>query len=57
MWYLAKILETVGLTQVLIGLFIGISRDDLRAELKIAVIGIIVFGIGRLIERKFGRSQ
>jgi len=57
MWYLAKVLETIGLTQVLVGLFIGISRDDLRMELKIAVIGIIIFGIGRLIERKFGKSQ
>lgn len=56
MWYLAKILEVIGLGQVLVGVFIGISQDDLAAELKIALIGVAIFGVGRLIEIKFGKS-
>jgi|GEM_PF-2532063 len=56
MWYLAKALQIFGLVQVLVGLFVGFSQDDLGAELKIAVIGVAVFGIGRLLEIKFGKS-
>ncbi|MCH9008935.1 MAG: hypothetical protein O7G31_11270 [Calditrichaeota bacterium] len=57
MWYFAKILEVVGLAQVLGGLYIGISQDDLGLELKIAVIGVAIFGVGRLLELKFGKSK
>ena len=57
MWYFAKILEVAGLAQVLAGIYIGISQDDLAAELKIALIGVAVFGIGRLLEIKFGKSK
>lgn len=41
--------------QVLGGLYIGFSQNDLAAELKIALIGVAVFGIGRLLEIKFGK--
>lgn len=57
MWYFAKILEIIGLAQVLGGLYLGISQDDLRLELKIALVGIVIFGIGRLLETKFGKSK
>jgi len=57
MWYFAKILEVVGLAQVLGGIYIGISQDDLGLELKIAVIGVAIFGVGRLLELKFGKSK
>jgi len=57
MWYFAKILEIIGLAQVLIGVFIGISHDDLASELKIALIGVAFFGVGRLLEIKFGKSK
>ncbi len=56
MWYLAKALQIFGLVQVLVGLFIGFSQDDLGAELKIAMIGVAIFGVGRLLEIKFGKS-
>ncbi len=55
MWYVAKALEIVGLVQVLGGLYIGFSQNDLGAELKIAVIGIAIFFVGRLLERKAAR--
>ncbi len=42
MWYIAKGLQIIGLAQVLGGLFIGISQDDLAAELKIAIIGVVI---------------
>lgn len=57
MWYLAKGLEIIGLTQVLIGLFIGISSEDLRMELKIAAIGVVIFVVGRLLETRFGKKS
>lgn len=52
MWYIAKALQLIGLVQVLWGLFIGISQDDLRLELKIAIIGAVIFVAGRLLESK-----
>ncbi|MFQ5603481.1 MAG: hypothetical protein ACE5HS_09465 [bacterium] len=54
MWYIAKGLQIIGLAQVLIGLYIGFSQDDLGAEVKIAIIGVAIFIVGRLIENKFG---
>jgi len=57
MWYIAKGLQIFGLVQVLAGLFVGFSQDDLGAELKIAVIGVAIFGIGRLLEIKFGKAR
>ena len=53
MWYVAKALQTIGLAQVLIGVFIGILQDNLVVEYKIAAIGLGIFIIGRLIESKF----
>jgi len=55
MWYIAKGLQIVGLIQVLIGLFIGFSEDNLRAELKIAIIGVAIFAVGRLMETRFSK--
>ncbi len=57
LWYVGKGLQIIGLAQVLGGLFIGLSQDDLGLELKIALIGVAIFGIGRLIEVKFGKPS
>lgn len=57
MWYLAKGLQIIGLVQVLGGLYIGFSQNDLGAELKIAVIGVAIFGVGRFLEIKFGKQR
>ncbi|MFQ5753912.1 MAG: hypothetical protein ACE5HI_18140 [bacterium] len=54
MWYIAKGLQIIGLVQVLIGLFVGFSQNDLSAELKIAMIGVAIFIVGRLLEKKYG---
>ncbi|MFQ5651858.1 MAG: hypothetical protein ACE5IY_18125 [bacterium] len=53
LWYVGKGLQIIGLAQVLVGLYIGFSQNDLRTELKIALIGVAIFGIGRLMEIKF----
>lgn len=53
MWYIAKALQIIGMSNVLFGLYIGFSQDNLRTELRFAIIGIVIFGIGRLIESKF----
>ena len=57
MWYFGKVLEIIGLAQVLGGLYIGISQNDLGAEIKIAVIGVALFAVGRLIETRFGKAK
>ena len=56
MWYFAKALQTIGLAQVLIGVFVGISQDNLATEYKIAAIGIAFFLIGRLVEQRFTKG-
>ncbi len=56
MWYIAKALQIIGLGQVFIGVFIGISQDDLTTELKIAAIGLGIFLIGRLMEKRFTKG-
>ncbi len=55
MWYLAKSLEIIGMIQVLAGLYIGFSQNDLRAELKIALIGVVIFAVGRFLEMRFSK--
>jgi hypothetical protein len=57
MWYIAKGLQIIGLVQVLIGIVIGISEDNLSAELKIAIIGVAVFAVGKFLETRFGRVR
>ncbi|MCH7753727.1 hypothetical protein IH970_01205 [candidate division KSB1 bacterium] len=52
MWYIAKALQTIGLAQVLIGVFVGIFQDNLAVEYKIAAVGLGIFIMGRLIESK-----
>ncbi len=52
MWYIAKVLQAIGLVQVVVGLYIGFSQDNLSVELKFAMIGVAIFGVGWLIEKK-----
>ncbi len=56
MWDIAKALQTIGLAQVLIGVFVGISQDNLATEYKIAAIGLGIFLIGRLMEKRFTKG-
>jgi hypothetical protein len=49
---LAKTLQAVGFAHVGIGLFLGVTRDDQWSELYLLLTGMVLFGIGRLIERR-----
>ena len=46
-----KILQLIGLTQVLFGLFYGI-RGDMGRELYLFLAGLLVFLIGRWMEKR-----
>jgi len=55
-WWIAKFIQAIGLFEVLYGLYIGISEDNLSQEFRIAGIGILIFGFGWLMEKWLGKS-
>ncbi len=55
MWYIGKALQIIGLVQVLFGIYVGFSQDDLGAGLRIAMMGVAIFIVGRILEVRFGR--
>jgi len=54
-WWIAKFIQAIGLFEVLHGLYIGLSEDNLSQEFRIAGVGILIFGVGWLIEKWVGR--
>ena len=50
MFFFAKLLQAVGFAHVGIGLYLGITQDDMWKELYLAISGLAFFSIGRLIE-------
>jgi len=56
LWYLAKALQVLGLLIVLVGILTGLSNPlgdaEFRAETRSAIVGVVVFGVGWLIEKK-----
>jgi uncharacterized membrane protein len=53
MFYVAKILQALGLADVGYALFVGIMRDfSMAEEIVLTVIGLAVFSFGRALERK-----
>jgi hypothetical protein len=57
MFYLAKILEAIGIAAVGLGLVLGINSPKLWIELYLSLIGVFVFGLGWAIEKYVGRRQ
>jgi len=51
-WLVAKIIQAIGLFEVMYGLIIGIRDDALAVEFRYAGIGLLIFGIGWLIEKR-----
>jgi len=52
-FYLAKLLELIGFAHVGYALFIGLSQEHaMGPELKLLMLGALLFSIGRLLERK-----
>ena len=53
MFYIAKILEALGLADVGYALFVGMTRNfSMAEEIVLALIGLVVFSLGRALERK-----
>jgi hypothetical protein len=49
-FHLAKVLQAVGFAHVGIGLYLGIAQGDMWKELYLALSGLALFAIGRMIE-------
>ncbi len=53
MFYVAKVLQAIGLADVGYALFIGIIRNSSMAEeIVLTMIGVGIFAMGRTVERK-----
>ena len=53
MFYVAKILQALGLADIGYALFVGIMGNSSRAEeFVLTLIGLGVFSLGRALERK-----
>jgi hypothetical protein len=52
MMVVAKGLEALGIACVMIGLVQGIVSDNMWIELYLSIAGIVVFVIGRIIEKR-----
>jgi hypothetical protein len=53
MFYVAKILQALGLADIGYALFVGIMRNSSMAEeIVLTLIGLAVFSLGRALERK-----
>ena len=53
MFYVAKILQALGVADVGYALFVGVTQETSMAEeIVITLIGVGVFSLGRMLERK-----
>ena len=50
MFLFAKLLQAVGFAHVGIGLYLGITENDLWKELYLTLSGLVFFALGRLVE-------
>ena len=50
MFLFAKILQAIGFAHVGIGLYLGMTQDDMWKELYLATSGLAFFAIGRWLE-------
>jgi hypothetical protein len=46
----AKVLQAVGFAHVGIGLYLGVTQDDMWKELYLALSGLALFAVGRMLE-------
>ena len=50
MFLLAKVLQAIGFAHVGLGLYLGLTQDDMWKELYLALSGLAFFWVGRLLE-------
>lgn len=54
MFYLAKILQALGIADVGYALFVGIVQSySMAGEIVLTLIGVGIFSLGRVVERRF----
>jgi hypothetical protein len=49
-FFFAKLLQAVGFAHVGIGLYLGLTQNDLWKELYLALSGLAFFSVGRFLE-------
>lgn len=55
MYYLGKALEMLGMTSLMVALFVGIADEQgMAKEYLFLGIGIVVFLVGRFLEKQWG---
>ncbi len=58
MYYLGKGLEMLGMTSLMVALFVGITDEHgMAKEYLFLGIGIVVFLLGRFLEKQGGRPR
>lgn len=57
MIYVAKGLEACGIACVMIGLVQGIMSDNMWIELYLSIAGIVLFVVGRWLEKRHERRH
>ena len=58
MFYLGKALEMLGMTSLMVALFVGIMDEQgMAKEYLFMGIGIVVFLLGRFLEKQGGRPS
>ena len=51
MFVFAKVLQALGFAHVGVGLYLGVAHDDMWKELYLALSGVALFWVGRVLER------
>ncbi len=53
MFYVAKILQALGLADVGYALYVGVMKNfSMAEEIVLMLIGLMIFSLGRALERK-----
>jgi len=47
---IARVLQVLGLSLVLVGLFVGVTVSNVKAELLYGAVGVLLFYGGRYLE-------
>lgn len=58
MYYFGKALEMLGMTSLMVALFVGFTDEQgMAKEYLFLGIGIVVFVVGRFLERQYGQPR
>jgi hypothetical protein len=51
-FWIAKLLQLIGFAHVGYALWVGVTQNAMGPELQLLMLGAVIFGVGRLIERR-----